>query len=323
MDYYKVLGVSPGASKEEIKSAYRKLAIKYHPDKNPDDKIAEEKFKEISAAYTALTSPQKEQSGFFRDAEPMDFSDLFSRFNAFGPRHRQAARQLVVGCTFEQAVEGAVIPVSFKIHKKCSVCDGEGTTEPENKTKCSECGGRGIKVIKQGPFNVGQTCESCYGKGFVINSPCSACRGEGIVEEIVTKEVKIPEGSDNGSFVFLAGEGGYDTDSKTDLDVACNIRITSASKKGFVRQGLDLFYKIKLDLVDALLGTSVIVPTLTSDVKVTINECTENGKIYVLRGKGVKCQNNIGDLKVVVELIYPTKLTEEQRALLAQFKGGS
>lgn len=340
-DYYQVLGVTKNASEADIKKAYRKLAMKYHPDRNPGDKSAEEKFKEAKEAYEVLSNDQKRSAydrfghagvsagagagpGFGGFEGFGGFSDIFGDIfsDVFGGRGGRARPQrgADLGYNLTLDLEEAVHGVTEKIHVptwvKCTECNGSGARKGSGPTTCTTCGGRGQVQMQQGFFTIQQTCPDCHGRGQVIKNPCPRCHGQGRIREEKTLSVKIPPGVDNGDRIRLAGEGeaGMFGASAGDLYVQINVRPHSI----FTREGNDLLCEVPISIITAALGGELDIPTLDGRVKLKIPSETQSGQIFRLRGKGVKSVRSgvTGDLlcKVVVET--PINLNREQKELL-------
>lgn len=339
-DYYELLGVSRNANDAEIKKAYRKQAMKHHPDRNGNDKDAEEKFKEIQKAYAVLSDPQKRSAydqfghagvdasmggghgfggfGGFGDV----FEDIFENiFTGGGRQQRSRAQrgadlQLSVLLTLEEAARGKEIEITVPRHINCETCDGSGAKKGSKPQNCETCNGIGQVRIQQGFFSIQQTCPSCHGEGKVITDPCSDCHGQGRVRENKKLTVKIPAGVDNGDRVRLSGEGeaGIHGGPTGDLYVQVAVK----PHELFERVDNNLHCEVPISFVTAALGGSIEVPTLEGRVTLKIPAETQTGKSLRLRGKGIKSVRShaVGDLicKVIVET--PVKLTNEQKELL-------
>ncbi|ERS90810.1 MULTISPECIES: molecular chaperone DnaJ [unclassified Halomonas] len=351
-DYYEVLGVERGADTKEIKKAYRRLAQKYHPDRNPDDDSAAEKFREVSEAYEVLSDSEKRAAydqfghagvdgqaggGGFGGAGAGGFSDIFGDvfgdiFGGGGGRRHPNAPQRGSDLRYnleldlEDAVAGTNVDIRVPRHVECERCDGGGAEPGSSKETCPTCNGMGQVRMQQGFFAVQQTCPTCHGSGQHIKVPCHKCHGEGRVRETRTLSVKIPAGVDTGDRIRLTGEGeaGINGGPPGDLYVQVHLKPHPI----FQRDGRNLQCEVPINFVDAALGGELEVPTLGGRVKLKIPPETQTGKLFRLRGKGVKPVRGgaPGDLicKVVVET--PVKLNEEQKELLRQFQeslGGS
>ena len=340
-DYYELLEVKRNADESEIKKAYRRLAMKYHPDRNPDDPAAEEKFKEVQQAYAILSDKQKRAaydqfghagvdpsmggggSGFggFGDVFEDIFENIFSggRGSSWQSRgHRGADLQFNVQLTLEEAATGKEVEITVPRHGNCGHCNGSGAKKGSTPKNCETCNGLGQGRIQQGFFSIQQTCPSCHGEGKVITDPCHHCHGSGRVRESKKLTVKIPAGVDNGDKVRLSGEGeaGSHGGGSGDLYVQINIKKHTI----FERQENDLHCEVPISFMTAALGGSIEVPTLEGRVTLKIPHETQTGKVFRLRGKGVKSVrgHGQGDLlcKVVVET--PVNLSKEQKELLVK-----
>ena len=358
-DYYEVLGVSKGASDDEIKKAYRKTAKKYHPDLNPDDKEAEAKFKECNEAYEVLSDPQKkaryDQFGFagvdpnygagqgaggygpggFGFDGDIDLGDIFSSIfggggfaGGFGGRNPNAPQrgrdiQASVTITFEEAAKGCKKAVDISRIEDCSQCHGTGAAEGTSPKTCPECQGRGVVNIQQrtafGVMSTQRPCSRCGGKGKIIETPCSKCSGKGKVRKKTKVDINIPAGIDNRQVVNVRGYG----DSGVNGGPSGDLRVVISVKphKLFERDGFDLWYEKHISIVEASLGAEVQVPTLDNDIKYTIPPGTQSGEVFKLKGKGIQRLNGVGrgDLFVRVIVDIPKDLTPEQREILMKF----
>jgi molecular chaperone DnaJ len=348
-DYYEVLGVSKNASEAELKKSYRRLAMKYHPDRNTGDKAgeAEQKFKEIKEAYEILSDAQKRASydqfghagvdpsmggggpggfgggGSFSDIFGDVFGDIFGggRGGPGGPRvHRGADLRYNLQLTLEEAVAGTSVKIRVPSMVKCNVCNGSGAKKGTSPKTCDTCGGHGQVRMQQGFFSVQQTCPTCHGKGTVIQDPCQACHGVGRVEQHKTLSVKVPAGVDNGDRIRLAGEGeaGENGGPPGDLYVQVYIK----EHEIFTREDNHLFCDVPISFTTAALGGELEVPTLDGKVKLKIPVGTQTGKMFRMRGKGVKPVRGgpVGDLICRVLVETPVNLTEQQKELFRQLE---
>ena len=344
-DYYEVLGVERGASEAELKKAYRRLAMKYHPDRNPDDKGAEEKFKEANEAYEVLSDAAKRSAydqyghagvdpqmggggaGGFGGANFSDiFGDVFSDFfgggrgGSRGGAQRGSDLRYTLELDLEEAVRGTTVTIRVPTLVGCKTCDGSGAKKGTSPVTCTTCGGIGQVRMQQGFFAVQQTCPRCHGQGKVISDPCDSCRGEGRVEEYKTLSVKVPAGVDTGDRIRLSGEGeaGVQGGPTGDLYVVIDVREHAI----FQRDGKHLFCEVPINFADAALGAEIEVPTLDGRVKLKIPEGTQSGKQFRLRGKGVAPVRGggAGDLMCRVVIETPVKLSRRQRELMEEFR---
>jgi len=339
-DYYEVLGVAKDATAQDIKSAYRKLALKLHPDRNPGDAEAEEKFKEAAEAYSVLSDGEKRQrydayghaglggaAGFggagFDPTIFADFSDILGDFFGFGRRTRGPRRgadlRYDLELSFEEAVFGTETDLQLPRSETCSDCGGSGAAPGTKPVGCPACGGAGQVTFQQGFFSVARTCSRCRGTGKVVESVCKKCRGEGALAITRKLQIKIPAGVDNGSQLRIAGEGegGVQGGPPGDLYVVLRVR----EHAFFKREGTSLFCEVPVNLVQAALGATLEVPTLEAGkTKVTVPEGTQSGTLLRVRGQGVPHlgARGRGDLHVIVRVAVPTRLTAEQRKLLEQ-----
>ena len=346
-DYYEVLGVARNASEAEVKKAYRRLAMKYHPDRNTGDMAseAEKSFKETKEAYEVLSDAQKRAAydqfghagvdpsmgggrGFGGGGGGASFSDIFGDVfgDIFGGGrggggsrvHRGADLRYNLELGLEEAVAGTSVQIKVPTLVNCATCGGSGAKQGSSAKTCGTCHGAGQVRMQQGFFSVQQTCPTCHGQGSVIEDPCGTCRGQGKVQETKTLSVKVPAGVDTGDRIRLGGEGeaGDNGGPPGDLYVQVHVREHSI----FTRDGSHLYCEVPIAFTTAALGGELQVPTLNGKVMLKIPESTQTGKMFRMRGKGVKPVRGgpQGDLicRVVVET--PIKLTEQQRGLLRQ-----
>lgn len=340
-DYYEVLGVGRDADDKELKKAYRRIAMKYHPDRNPGDKEAEEKFKEANEAYEVLSDNQKRgaydqfghdgvnaQGGFgggganFSDIFGDVFGDIFGGGGGGGRGGPQRGSDLRynLDIELEEAVKGTTVKIRVPTLVACEPCDGSGAKPGSKPVTCTTCGGVGQVRMQQGFFSVQQTCPNCRGTGKIISDPCTSCHGQGRVEETKTLSVKVPPGMDTGDRIRLSGEGeaGPDGGPPGDLYVQVSVREHSI----FQRDGRHLYCEVPISFVDAALGGELEVPTLESRVKLKIPPETQTGKLFRLRGKGVTPVRggSTGDLLCRVVVETPVNLTKQQKDLLTQLQ---
>lgn len=342
-DYYEVLGVGRQASEQEIKSAYRRLALQYHPDRNPDNKEAsEEKFKGITEAYGILADPQKRVAydrfghagvggagGFtpdFSSAIFADFEDLFGDFFGFGDifgRTRTRRRATEGGSdlrydmelSFEEAAEGLESKIKILSWERCSGCQGSGARKGSAPVTCPSCGGRGQIQHQQGFFTLTRTCPDCQGMGSVVRDACPNCHGEGRLRQERVLSIKIPPGVEDGTRLRVTGEGdaGVHGGSPGDLYVVLKVR----EHPCFERHGTDLYSTIPISISQAVLGAEIKVATLRGDAPLRIPEGTQSGSVFRLRGLGLASLDGQGkgDLYVTIHVVVPTRLSREQRRL--------
>ena len=346
-DYYEVLGVNKSASADQIKSAYRKLAVKYHPDKNKDDKSAEEKFKEASEAYHVLSNSERKQnydnfghaafenggggrSGFGNFDFSNHFSDIFEDFfgEGFGgsrrskrSNNRGSDLRYDLSISLEEAFSGKKQDIKFSTSEKCDTCKGSGSNPGYEAGTCSMCGGNGQIRSNQGFFTVQQTCPQCAGVGEEITHPCTICNGQGKKQASKRLSVTIPKGVDDGTRIRLSGKGeaGSKGGSSGDLYLFINVH----SNDLFKRSDENLFFECPVSIADAALGTSIEIPTIDGGkAKIKIPAGTQSGKQFRLRGKGMPYMrgNDFGDLYVQVKTEVPISLNKDQRELLEKFR---
>lgn len=356
-DYYEVLMVSREVTSDELKKSYRKLAVKYHPDKNPGDKEAEEKFKEVSEAYDILSDDQKRAAydryghsafsggmgggggggGGFHD--PFDiFREVFggaggggggifeSFFGGGGGRQQrrdgpQRGSDLRYGLeiSLEEAAQGCEREIEYERLNSCKTCSGSGSTSGSGKKACRTCGGVGQVISSRGFFQIQQTCPDCSGSGEVISDPCKACSGSGRTKERTKIRVKIPAGIEDGSRLRSGGNGDYGSKGGAAGDLYIVVQIRQHDI--FEREGDDLHCQMPLSFTTAALGGETTVPTLEGKANLKVPAGTQNGTTFRLRGKGMKTlgEQRHGDLYVHVQIAVPTKLTAEQRGHLEAF----
>lgn len=343
-DYYEVLGVGKNASDDEIKKAYRKLAMKYHPDRNPDSKGSEDKFKEAKEAYEMLSDPQKKDAydryghagvdpnmggagghaGGFADAFGDIFGDIFGGARGGrggGPQvYRGADLRYNLEVSLEQAANGFDTTIRVPSWDGCDVCHGSGAKPGTSPTTCPTCAGHGQVRMQQGFFSIQQTCPKCHGTGKIVPDPCTACNGAGRIKRNKTLEVKIPAGIDDGMRIRSSGNGepGMNGGPPGDLYVEIHIKPHSV----FQRDGDDLHCEMPISFATAALGGEIEVPTLSGKVAFTIPEGTQSGKTFRLRSKGIKGVRSgyAGDLFCHVVVETPVKLTERQKEMLREFE---
>lgn len=355
-DYYEVLGVSKGATADEIKKAYRKLAMKYHPDYNPGDKEAEEKFKELNEANEVLSDPEKRQrydqfgfagvdpnygagagGGFGGGFGGVDLGDLFgdifgggfggfgggSRANPNAPRKGQDLRVRIT-LNFQEAVHGCSKKISITRQETCTECGGNGCAKGTSPETCPDCGGRGYVVTQQRtPFGVMQSqqpCTRCGGKGKIVKEPCKVCRGVGKMGIKKTLEVNIPAGIDDDQSIALRGMGDAGTNGGPSGDVI--VMVSVKADPVFQRDGYNVWVTVPITYSQAVLGAKVTVPTVDGKVEYDIPEGTQSGTTFRLRGKGIQYVNGRGrgDMYVKCEVEIPKKLNKTQRDALKKFE---
>lgn len=343
-DYYEVLGVSRTCTETELKSAYRKLALQYHPDRNPGNQEAEEKFKEASEAYSVLSDQQKRASydrfghagvgngfggGFEGSVDISEiFGDLFGDFfggaaGMGGGRRRSRAQRgddlrLDLQLTFEESLFGATKDVTVRRQGVCPDCNGSGAEKGKAPTTCAQCSGRGQVRYQQGFFTVARTCGNCGGTGQVISDPCKGCKGRGRVTKESQLEVKVPAGIEDGTSLRYGerGDAGHHGGPAGDLYVVLRV----AEHEVFEREGYDLYCTVPISITQAALGTKLAIPTPYGDHELKVPEGTQPGTRFRLKGKGVPVlhRNTKGDLFVETQVQIPSKLTKPQRELLEQ-----
>ena len=353
-DFYEVLGVPKNASDEEIKKSYRKMAMKFHPDRNQDNgaKEAEGKFKEAKEAYEMLSDPQKraaydqhghagvdpnmrgggEGFGGFAEAFGDIFGDMFGQQRGRAGGGRQVFRggdlSYAMEVTLEEAAKGKDAQIRIPSHENCEVCNGTGAKPGTQAKTCGTCGGAGAVQMRQGFFSVQQPCPTCRGAGKTIADPCTSCQGQGQIKKTKTLEVKIPAGIDGGMRIRSSGNGEPGTNGGPPGDLYIEIRLKKHDI--FERDGDDLHCSVPISMVTAALGGEIDVPTLEGKAAIDMPEGTQTGKQFRLRGKGIKGVRGSypGDLYCHITVETPVKLSEHQRKLLKELdesfkKGGS
>jgi len=345
-DYYEILGVSKSVDAAELKKAYRRLAMKYHPDRNPDDAEAEAKFKEAKEAYDVISDTEKRAAydqfghaafeggmggaggGFGGGAGAGGFGDIFGDMfgdifggGGRGQRQRRGADlRYNMDLSLEEAVRGTEMNITVPRMSTCKTCSGSGAKKGSTPKSCGTCHGQGQVRIQQGFFSVQQTCPQCHGKGSIISDPCDDCHGQGRVQENKKLSVKIPAGVDEGDQIRLSGEG----ESAGSGGVNGDLYVSVSLKKHaiFTREGVDLHCSVPVSYATLALGGELEVPTLNGRAKLKVPAGTQSGKLFRLRGKGVKNVRNagfVGDLYCAVEVETPVNLTKRQKELLQEF----
>ncbi|MEN8119725.1 MAG: molecular chaperone DnaJ [Bacteroidota bacterium] len=349
-DYYEILGVSKSAQKDELKKAYRKMAIKYHPDKNPDNKEAEHKFKEAAEAYEVLSNDQKRQrydqfghagmsgaagggtGGMDMEDIFSHFGDIFGGFGGFGGGSRRGGRRVNKGSnlrirvklTLDEIANGTEKKLKVKKYISCNSCDGSGAADPSAIKNCTTCNGTGqvtrIANTILGQMQTSSTCPSCGGKGKSITKKCTSCYGEGVVQDEEVVEVNIPAGVSEGMQLSVSGKGNAPRGGGINGDLL--IVIEEKEHPELVRHDNDLLYQLNISVPDAIMGIAVEIPTLSSKVKVKIEGGTQSGKILRLRGKGLPDVQGYGrgDILVKVNVYIPKNVSRDERKLLEKLK---
>lgn len=352
-DFYEVLGLQKGATEDEIKKAFRKLAVKYHPDKNQGDKVSEEKFKEINEAYQVLTDPQKKaqydqygttdmNGGFEGNAGGFDFNNMggfgdifdtffggggFSNGRRRGGPEKGSDLEASINLTFEEAIFGVEKEISINRNETCSNCNGSGSKPGTSPKTCDKCGGTGqIKVERNTPlgsFVSMNTCDKCGGKGKIISEPCTVCRGNGKQRKQRKIKINIPAGVDTGNVMPLRGQGENGSNGGPSGDLYINIKVSTHSK--FKRKGNDIYLDEHVSFSRAAFGTELKVPTVDGDVKYNLPEGTQPGAVFRLKGKGVPRVNGHGrgDQYVTIIVEVPKTLNEKQKNALRAFMEAS
>ncbi|WMJ82314.1 molecular chaperone DnaJ [Clostridium sp. MB40-C1] len=352
-DYYEVLGISKGASEDEIKKSYRKLAMKYHPDRNPGDKEAEEKFKDINEAYQVLSDPEKKSqydrfgttdfNGGFGGAGGFDFSggmggfedifdSFFGGFGGFSSRRKNGPErgediEYTLNLTFEEAVFGVEKEISLSKNEKCETCNGTGAKPGTNSKTCDKCNGTGQVRYQRntplGSFVSTATCDKCSGSGKIITDPCHTCHGKGTVRKNKKIKIKIPAGVDTGNVLPLRGQGEPGKNGGPSGDLYINIRVSP--HKFFKRKGFDIYVEQHISFARAALGVELEVATVDGDVKYKVPAGTQSGTVFRLKGKGITRVNGHGRgdeyIKVIVDV--PKNLNDKQKEALVAFMEAS
>ena len=340
-DYYDVLGVGKTADEKEIKKAYRRVAMKYHPDRNPDDPDADEKFKEASEAYEILSDSEKRAAydqfghagvegqmgggGFGGGSFSDIFGDVFGDIFGGGGRGRGGAQRgsdlrYTLDISLEDAVRGTTVEIRVPTLVSCGTCDGSGARKGSSPTTCGTCGGAGQVRMQQGFFQVQQTCPTCRGRGSTISDPCTSCRGQGRVEKTKKLSVKVPPGVDTGDRIRLGGEGEAGTEGGPPGDLF--VQMSVKQHPIFERDGKHLYCEVPITFADAALGGELEVPTLDGRVKLKIPPETQTGKLFRLRGKGVQPVRGggVGDLLCRAVVETPVNLNKRQKEILRELQ---
>ena len=349
LDFYQVLGVARDAAGDQIKSAYRKLALKYHPDRNPENKQeAEVHFRQATEAYGVLSDPQKRSiydrfghaglgnrgfdasSGFnstiFEEFQDI-LGDLFGVEDAMGGGRRRgrgargqrgADLRYDMSLSFEEAASGVTTKIRIARHEACETCKGTGAKSGSGMAACRTCGGRGQMAYQQGFFSITRTCPACQGAGQVIREACVTCRGQGRIERERTLEIPVPAGVDTGTRLRMAGQGEPGTNGGPAGDLYIFLEVKE--HQYFERRGSDLYCTIPVSVTQAALGATIKVPTMHGEEALEIPEGTQSGQIFRKRGKGLANPNGgRGELYIVIRVDIPAKVTREQRRILEQF----
>ncbi|MFK7831252.1 MAG: molecular chaperone DnaJ [Congregibacter sp.] len=344
-DYYEVLGVSKADDEKDIKKAYRRVAMKFHPDRNPDDPNADEKFKEASEAYEVLSDSQKRAAydqyghaglegqmgggggfsgGNFSDIFGDVFGDIFGGGGGGrggrGGAQRGSDLRYTLDISLEDAVRGTKVEIRVPTLVSCSTCTGSGARKGSSPTTCGTCGGAGQVRMQQGFFQVQQTCPTCRGRGSTISDPCTSCRGQGRVEKTKKLSVKVPPGVDTGDRIRLAGEGEAGTEGGPAGDLF--VQMSVKQHPIFERDGKHLYCEVPITFADAALGGELEVPTLDGRVKLKIPAETQTGKLFRLRGKGVQPVRGggVGDLLCRAVIETPVNLGKRQKEILRELQ---
>jgi molecular chaperone DnaJ len=339
-DFYEVLGVSKDASEGELKKAFRKSALKNHPDRNPDDKAAEERFKEAAEAYQVLSDSEKRArydrfghaglSGAGAASAGAGFGDIFSMFGDLfgdsmfggggrGPR-RGSSYRVLLELDFLEAALGCRRTLEIERQERCDACDGDGAAPGARRVRCSPCGGRGYQMISQGFFQMRQTCGRCNGEGTSIDKACNGCSGEGHTKKKVDVEVDVPAGIDTDMQIRIAGEGDHGDPGAPPGDILCVVRVRDHDI--FQREGNDLVLELPITYSQAVLGAEIDIPTLTEKRSIRIKPGTPVGEEIVLRGEGFSDPTGRyrkGNARVIVTIEVPRRLSPRQQELMREF----
>ena len=341
-DYYEVLGVNRDASEEEIRKAYRKLAMKHHPDRNPDNPKSEEQFKEAKQAYEILSNPEKrtaydqfghagvdQQAGMagagagfggFADAFSDIFSDIFGGVRGRSGVYRGADLRYNLEISLEDAARGSETRIRIPTMAECETCHGSGAKPGTSPTTCTTCSGHGQVRMQQGFFSIQQTCPNCHGSGKTITDPCPACHGAGRVQHTKTLSVKVPAGVDEGDQIRLAGEGEAGENGGPPGDLYVQVRLKPHPL--FKREQDDLYCEMPVSFATSVLGGELEVPTLDGRASIKVPAGTQSEKMFRLRGKGVRNvrSGQTGDLYCRISVETPVNLTAKQKELLQEFE---
>ncbi len=343
-DYYEVLGVRKDATLDEIKKAYRELALKYHPDRNPGNKEAEEKFKEVTEAYEVLSDPEKRRTydqfghagfgpqGFDWTQDfgrvRMDFSDIFGDFfsdffsDIFAEREERKTRgqdiEMTISVPLRDIVKGAERTINVSVYEPCPVCDGTGSRGKKPPVECLQCHGTGKVLYRQGFISIGQTCPRCKGEGTVVIDPCVNCQGSGRVRSMHRINIKIPAGIESGTTLRLRGMGHAAAHGGARGDLYVTVLVEE--DEFFKRKGADLYCEIPIKVTTAVLGGEIEVPTLSGKVRAKVSPGTQDGTILRLRNLGLPRGSTRGNLFVILRVILPRSISREERRLWEQLK---
>jgi molecular chaperone DnaJ len=339
-DYYDMLGVERGANSDDIKKAYRKAALKYHPDRNPGDSASEEKFKEISTAYEVLSDPKKRdlydrygpegltRAGFggFENVQDIfsSFGDIFGDIFGFsgraGGRRRARGSDIEISLTleFEEAIEGCRKEIDIERLAPCDVCEGSGAKKGTMPVVCETCGGKGQVMHSQGFFMISSTCPSCAGKGTIIKERCPACNGRGVVPDKDTLAVTVPAGVESGQTLRLSGKGNLPPGGGLPGDLYVSLDVKEHPELS--REGADVFLEVPLSITKAALGGDITIPGLSGEIELEIKPGTQPGEVVVLRGKGAPRLNRPGrgDQVIRYNVEIPKKLSGRAKELMRE-----